>query len=166
MKQWKAVIVYLGAFILQPFLYSLVPEFGITPNLLLCVTVSFVLLIDDSTFAIFYGVVFALFYDICYGQYIGVNGISMVIVALILFFLREFTNVENILPAMLSGVVTTWLYNSIFWVIMHFAGSPYEYMAMLRQLPWQMLFNVIVIMIIYFILIKRVIRYRRDRYFK
>ena len=166
MKYWQAAIWFIGALIFQPFLYNLAPGFGITPNLILCLTVIFTFLYEDKLFGIILGSTFGLIYDICYGQFVGVAAFDLALVATIILILREWTNVENIFTVVVIGLISTWFYNTVYWVIMHFAGSPYGYLFVLSKMPWYALLNLIVIMIVYFILIKRVVKHRRDRYFQ
>ncbi|MDD4377641.1 MAG: rod shape-determining protein MreD [Eubacteriales bacterium] len=166
MKYWHSLLMYFGAFLLQPVLYSFAPQLGITPNLILCLTVVLVLLYDDNYYGIFNGAIFGLLSDVCYGQYFGINSLAFVIIAIIVLFLREFANVENVFTAVITGAVSTWLHVSIVWLIMKLAGSPYDYMMAIEILPLSIIFNEVIIVILYFILIKRVIKFRRDRYFK
>lgn len=70
MKNWQMFILYLAAFLLQPFLYNLIPVLGGNVNLLLCMTVIFTLLYEDTQ-GIFFGAVFGLLYDLFFGMYAG-----------------------------------------------------------------------------------------------
>lgn len=81
-------------------------------------------------------------------------------------FLKGFVNKENVLNGIVGTPLFTWFYASVYWVIYYFLDSPYSYLYAMKSLPLQLLFNGIAGAALYFILLKRVIKHRRDRYFK
>ena len=166
MKYWQGFILYFAAFLLQPFLYNLIPGFGGNVNLVLCLTVLMTFLYDETVIGIFYGLVFGLANDLFYGIYAGPGAFSLVIVGLVVLLLKRFANKENFFNALITMLLSTWMYASVYWLVYHFIGSPYSYLYAMKSLPWQLLFNTAVGAILYFILIKRVIKHRRDRYFR
>lgn len=165
MKNWQMFILYLAAFLLQPFLYNLIPVLGGNVNLLLCMTVIFTLLYEDTQ-GIFFGAVFGLLYDLFFGMYAGPGVLSLVLCGVVVLILREYINIENFFSGILTALFSTWLYASLYWCIYHFLGSPYSYGYAMKWLPLSLLFNGIFAAVLYFILIKRVIKHRRDRYFR
>lgn len=168
MKSWKGLVLYIGAFFLQPFLFNLLPVAGVTPNLILILTVMITFLYDDESelLGIVLGVIFALLNDVAFGLYIGPGAIAILVSGLMVFFLKGFTNKENIINAILTIVISTWVYASVYWLVYIPLGSTYSYIYAMKSIPWQLLYNVIVAIILYLILIKKVIKHRRDRYFR
>lgn len=166
MKYWQGFILYFAAFLLQPFLYNLIPGFGGNVNLVLCLTVVMTFLYDETVIGIFFGLVFGLANDLFYGIYAGPGAFSLVVAGLAVLLLKRFANKENFFNALITMLLSTWMYASVYWLVYHFIGSPYSYLYAMKSLPWQLLFNTAVGAILYFILIKRVIKHRRDRYFR
>lgn len=162
----QGLILYLAAFLLQPFLYFLIPGLGGNLNLILCLTVVLSYLFDETLPGLFFGAVFGLMTDMFYGLYIGPGTLALVLTGITVFGLRRVTNIENVFNALFVMLFSTWLYASLYWVIYYFIGSPYSYFYALKSLPLMMLFNCIVAVGLYFVLIKRVIKHRRDRYFR
>lgn len=165
MKNWQTMIVYLAAFLLQPFLYNLIPQLGAHINLLLCLTVMFTLLYDNQQ-GIFFGFVFGLLYDLFYGMYAGPGALCLVLCGLAALIIKDYINIENFFNGVLIMLVAVWLHASLYWVVYFFIGSPYSYIYAMKWLPLSLLFNGLIGAVIYLILIKRVIRHRRDRYFR
>ncbi len=166
MKYRTGFLMYLAAFFLQPFLQNLIPVFGGHVNLLLCLTVVLTFLYEDTLPGILFGFVFGLLYDMVNGMYAGPGVLSLMVIGIGVLVLREFFNIENFFNALVTALLSTWLYATVYWGVYVVLGSPYSYLYAMKSLPLQLLFNCAVCMILYFILIKRVIRHRRDRYFR
>lgn len=166
MKYRTGFLIFLAAFFLQPFLQNLIPVLGGNINLLLCVTVVFTFLYDDNLCGIFFGFIFGLFYDLVYGMYAGPGVLALMVTGIAVLILREFANIENFFNALAAMLLSTWLYASVYWGIYTVLGSPYSYVYAMKSLPLPLLFNSLTAMALYFVLIKKVIKHRRDRYFR
>lgn len=166
MKYWHAFIIYLIAFICQPFLYGLFPMLGIDLNLILCLTVVLTLVYDEILPGLFFGPVFGLLSDSLYGPYVGPQAFAIAVVGVLIFILKEYINIENIFNAIFVLIASTWLFVSVLWCVYFFIGSTYSYTAAIRDLPIQIILNTVAGIIFYRVLIKRVVKHRRDRYFR
>lgn len=166
MSYRQGFFLYLGAFILQPFLCELIPALGGSLNLILCLTVILTYLFDETLPGLFFGLIFGLLSDVLYGLYVGPGAFALMIVGILVFVCRRFTNIENFFNALFVMLISTWLYTSLYWLIYHAIGSPYSYLYAMKSIPLMLLLNCVVAAGLYFVLIKRVIRYRRDRYFR
>lgn len=166
MKYGQAFLLFCGAFILQPFINKVSIQLGAAPNLLLSLTVVMVFLYKDKYFGIIFGILFGLLYDICYGQYIGTGSLGIIVAIIFVLTVRDFVNIENLLSIIIITAFSTLLYSTAYWIIMRMTGSVYGYLKVLEFQPWYIGFNVIVAVAIYLILIKKIIRYRKDRYFR
>lgn len=166
MKYWQGLILYAAAFLLQPFLQNLIPILGNNVNLLLCLTVVLTFVYDEILPGIFFGFLFGLLHDLVYGIYLGPTALSLLAAGIAVLVLREFANIENILNALFMMLLSVWLYATVYWGIYSVLGSPYSYLYAMKTLPLPLLFNGIIAAELYFVLIKRVIKHRRDRYFR
>ena len=101
-----------------------------------------------------------------YGMYVGPGVLSLMVIGIGVLVLREFFNIENFFNALMTALLSTWLYVTVYWGVYVVLGSPYSYLYAMKSVPLQLLFNSAACMILYFILIKRVIKHRRDRYFR
>lgn len=166
MKNGRVFLVYLAAFFLQPFLQNLVPFIGSNLNLILCLTAMAVFVQEEPAQGIFFGCAFSLIHDIFYGLYTGPGAVAMLVCGIAVYLLKYFTHIENYMNAVLFMVGSTLLYGTVYWAVYAAIGTSYSYgYAMLSILP-QILFNVIVGMGVYFVLIGNVKKQRRDRYYR
>ncbi len=166
MKYWQGFILYLAAFFLQPFLLNLIPGPGGNINLLLCLTVVLTFVYDEQLPGILFGFIFGLLRDLVFGIYIGPGALALMVCGITVLIIREFINVENIFNQLFMMLLSTWLYASVYWGIYYVLESPYSYLYAMKTLPWQLLFNCVFAAVLYLVLIKRVIKHRRDRYFR
>ncbi|MFV0516469.1 MAG: rod shape-determining protein MreD [Aminipila sp.] len=163
MKMRFAVIIFLIAFLLQGTLLNLFSIFGATPNLVLCLVIIFSFLYEDNN-GLVLGVVFGLLMDLCFTPYMGMNAFAMLIVSLFVSFLRENINKENLVPVLTVSVVATFIFNLIYFFLSRCFGSTYSIIYWLKLQPLFVIYNLVVVFILYLILIKRVVKYRNDRY--
>ena len=166
MKYWQGFILYLAAFFLQPFLLNLIPGLGGNINLLLCLTVVLTFVYDEQLPGILFGFIFGLLRDLVFGIYIGPGALALMVCGITVLIIREFINVENIFNQLFMMLLSTWLYASVYWGIYYVLESPYSYLYAMKTLPWQLLFNCVFAAVLYLVLIKRVIKHRRDRDFR
>lgn len=166
MKYWKAAILFTIAFLIQASLLNLVSIGGVTPNLLLCLVVVFSFLYEDEMYGMIFGAVFGVAYDICFSTVTGHSAIALVITSLMILIVREYANIENIINLWLVSLASLVLYYAADWLLLHLAGHPAGIMSMLKLLPWTGLYSIAVITGIYLVLIRKVIRHRKDRYFR
>ena len=166
MKYKYAFLLFLVAFLLQTTLLNIIGVFGVTPNLLLCLVIIFSFLYDEEYHGLVFGVLFGLLYDICGAQYIGISAIGFMVIALAIMLINIVLNKELVVSIILITIAGTWLYQSLYWVIMAMLGSQYSYLYMLRRLPLHILYNTVITTILYYALIKKVIKHHKDRYYK
>lgn len=160
-------LIIIGAFVIQPFIASLLPALFV-PNLLFCI-----LMIMASTMQgeemvgpmvlIF---VLSLIQDIYYNQYVGVTVISLLITMLVVMWIRRLANIENIIFVAMIVIVANLFYSISYWGIYALLSSPYSFLYMLRRLPESAVPNIVVMFIALFIITRDLIQRRRDEYFR
>lgn len=166
MKHRQAFFVYLAAFFLQPFLQNLIPFFGNHLNLILCLTVMLIFVHEEPSQALFFGCVFSMFTDLFYGLYTGPSVIAIFVSGLIVYVLKYFVHIENYMNAIIFMAVSTLLYGTVYWCIYAIIGTPYSYLYAMTSLLPQVVFNVAVGLGVYFVLIGKEKKLRRDRYYR
>lgn len=163
MKIRYIAIIFLAAFLIQGSFLNLFSVFGVTPNLLLCLVAVLSFLYEDKN-VIFVGVVFGLLSDLCSGEYLGIAALGYLVVSLAVSTLSESINKENAVSVIIVSIGATLLCNSVYFLISAGFGSCYSFMYWLKLQPAYILYNGIVIFILYMIFIKKVVRFRNDRY--
>lgn len=166
MRYWKAGLIFLIAFLIQPSLLNMINIGGYTPNLLLCLVVIFSFIYEEEMYGIVFGSFFGVLYDVCYSDVIGPAPIAFLVVAVGIMMAREYVNIENIFNMWIVSILSFCTYYLINWGLHRLAGNPIGIMYVFGKVPWIILYSMVVITIIYLILIKKAVRYRRDRYFR
>lgn len=166
MKYWKAGIFFLIAFSIQTSLLNLISVGSYTPNLLLCLVVIFSFLYEKDMYGLVYGAVFGLIYDACYSYVIGPTPIALLLTAVLVLVLREYANIENIISMWTVSTLSFFFYYLVNWGLYKIAGTPLGLSYVFSHSVWIILYSLIVITIIYIFMIKRVVKYHKDRYFR
>ena len=166
MNYWKAGITFLIAFLVQTSLLNAISIGGYTPNLLLCLVIVFSFLYEEDIYGVVYGAAFGVLYDVCYNYIIGPTPIALVLVAVLVLIAREYANIENIINLWTTSLFSVAGYYLVNWCLCRLGGNPIGLFYALRDLPWSGLYTMAVITIMYLILIRKVTRHRKDRYFR
>ena len=166
MKSWKAGIFFLIAFFIQCSFLNVISIAGYTPNLLLCLVIVFSFLYEEQIYGLLYGVLFGVFYDICFADVVGPTPIALVLVALVIFVLREYANIENIVNMWVTSLLSIFFYYALNWALQHLAGNPIGLLYVLKTLPWITLYALSLMTVLYLILLRKMTRHRKDRYFR
>ena len=165
-KHRHVFLIFLAAFLLQPFLQNLIPVLGNHVNFILCLTVMMVFVYPEPGQGIFFGSVFALLGDLFYGQYTGAGALAMVLTGISVYGLKYFAHIENFINAIVFMVGATVLYASIYWGIYAAIDSTYTFGYALKSTLPQAAGNAVVGLGVYYAFIRRVIKHRRDRYYR
>lgn len=166
MKYWKAGAAFLFAFLIQTSLLNVITIKGYTPNLMLCLVVVLSFLYEDEMYGVVYGALFGVLYDICYSGAIGPTPIALVVVAIFILIFREYANIENVINLWVVSIISIVLYYGLNWLLCFMSGNPIGIMYVLKDLPWTGLYSMVVITIIYLCLLRKVVKHRKDRYFR
>ena len=166
MKYRYSFLVFLAAFLVQGTLLNLFSVFGVTPNLMLCLVVMFSLLYDNQMHGVVFGCIFGVIADMCFMMYAGVSSLGYLAVSLIVMFVGKVLSRENLITMLVLTVISTVLFQFYIWTMYFFFGSNIEITYMLRQLPLNIIYNTAVSAILYQIFIRKVTRFRSDRYYR
>ena len=166
MKSWKAGIFFLIAFFIQCSFLNVISIAGYTPNLLLCLVIVFSFLYEEQIYGLLYGAMFGVFYDICFADVVGPTPIALVLVALVIFVLREYANIENIVNMWVTSLLSIFFYYALNWGLQHLVGNPIGLLYVLKTLPWITLYALSLMTVLYLILLRKMTRHRKDRYFR
>ena len=166
MSTVKKRYIYLGlgfllAFILQTTVLKHIAVFGYSPNLVLCMVVVCSFLYDEKI-GLVYGIVFGLLLDFTANIYVGPSAIAFILVYLFVIAIRKIFNHEHLLPELLLAGVSTPLYLFVMWFLYLIGGSPVSIIVVLKALPVLLIYNGIVIVLLHLLLVKGVIKHRKD----
>lgn len=162
----KGFLLFFAAFLLQYCLTPFMPGDVPAPALVLYLTAILVYLYQDSLIWMIYGAVFTFAADLMTGLWPGAGLVAITVVSVLTLLYRYIFNVENMMNAILFAVLVNWAYASVLWGITTLLGGTYSYVYVMRQLPMQILFGVIIMTVIWRIMIRKVVPHRHDRYFE
>ena len=149
MRYWKAGLIFLIAFLIQPSLLNMINIGGYTPNLLLCLVVIFSFIYEEEMYGIVFGSFFGVLYDVCYSDVIGPAPIAFLVVAVGIMMAREYVNIENIFNMWIVSILSFCTYYLINWGLFKIAGSPAGLLYVLSYSIWVICYSMVVITIMY-----------------
>lgn len=166
MRYWKAGAAFVVAFLIQTSLLNIISIKGYTPNLLLCLVIVFSFLYEDGLYGIVFGAGFGLLYDICFSSVLGPTALALVVTSVVILIVREFANIENIVNMWIVAVFSLVIFYFVSWSLFRLGGNPEGFLYVIKRLPWTGLYSIAVITAIYLVLIRKVTKHRKDRYFR
>ena len=163
MKYRYACLAFLIAFILQSSILHNISLFGIAPNLILVLVIVCAFLFDELHGLVF-GILFGLLQDLLFSDLIGISAVGYFIVALGVTEAKRYLYRDNILSVIFISVAGTLSYNVIYWAISRLFGGIHEFVFMLVRQPVSILYNLAFVFVLYWIIVRKIIRYRGFKY--
>ena len=160
-------ILIIGAFIIQPFLSSLLPAWFV-PDLDFCILMVMAATMDleEMVPPMILVFVLTLIDDFYRNQFIGVTVLAMLIAMLVVIAIRRMANMENIFFIAFIVAVANLVYGVSYWAIYYLLSSPYSFVYMITRFPQFAVPNCIIMFIALLIISRNLIEKRRDSYFR
>lgn len=165
MKYRYSFLMFLAATLMQGSGLNLIAVFNTTPNLLLCLVVMFSFLYHDEFHGIIWGTLFGLIADVLFRQYVGISALGYFIIALIITWGSNLFNREHLAAAILNITAATVLFTLYEFALNYFLDMGPGLVFVLKKLPLMIVYNIAVFTIFYQIFIRKVVRFRSDRYY-
>lgn len=165
MKYRYSFLMFLAATLLQGTALNCIAVFNITPNLLLCLVVMFSFLYHNEFHGMIWGALFGLVSDIMFQQYAGVSALGYFIIALAVTCGSYFFNREHLAAAAANITVATILFNIYQFIMSYFLDAAPGIGILLKRMPMMVIYNAVMFVALYQIFIRRVVRFRNDRYY-
>ena len=166
MKYRYSFLIFLAAIMVQGNILNTVAIFNITPNLILCLAVMFSFLYNNEYHGVVFGTLFGLLSDVLFMQYAGITALGYFITALIVMVIGRIFNSENFMNAIIVVTFATVFFNLYSYTMYFFLGSGISFVYMLKKIPVMILYNCAVSAILYQIFINKVVRFRKDRFYR
>ena len=163
MKYRYGFIAFLIAFLLQSSVLHNISLFGVAPNLVLVLVIVSSFLFDELHGAVF-GILFGLLQDMFFSDFVGISAIAYFLVALAVMEAKRYLYRDNYLSVIFISVGGTLGYNIIYWLISGIFGGIHQFIFMLAMQPVAIIYNTILVFILYWIIIRKVIKYRGFKY--
>ncbi|MDD4564554.1 MAG: rod shape-determining protein MreD [Eubacteriales bacterium] len=162
-KYIYSFLMFLIAFILQTTIMNQFSIFQMSPNLILCLVVIYSFLYSGYH-GVIYGILFGLFVDICYATIIGVSALSNFAVYLICIEMKRYLNKDSMVSVMIASSAGTAVYALLYWSVYNILGYNYTFLYMLEKEAVLIIYHLIITLVIYQVVSRRIIKHRGDRY--
>lgn len=162
MRYYKAVIIFFIAFIIQTTVLSNVLVLGISPNILLCLTVVFTYLYDQN-FGLVCGLIFTLLIDFTTSMVVGVETFTVALACIPVVIVRMIFNPERTVPCALLAVAATFINIFGVWALYNISGVSANISSSLSMLPGSLFCNVILTIVLHLFFVRTIIRHKKDR---
>jgi len=163
MKYRYGFIAFFIAFILQSTILHNIALFGIAPNLILVLVIVFSFLFDELH-GIIFGILFGLLQDVFFSDIVGISSACYFLIALAITEAKRFLYRDNILSVVFISAGGTLVYNLMYWTISRVFGGIHQFLFMLAKQPISIIYNMVLILILYWIIVRKVIKYRGFKY--
>ena len=97
---------------------------------------------------------------------LGPTALALLTTSAVILIVREFANIENIVNLWIVSVLSLFIYYLVGWGLFRLGGNPKGFIYVLKMLPWTGLYSMAVITAVYLVLIRKVAKHRKDRYFR
>ncbi len=163
MKKSLVSLSFLLCLILQGGFFNFFAINGVTPNLILCLT--FILVFSyDSTFIIGSALVTSFIMDICFQNYVGISSFALFIVILCIIKMKETINRDYKLGLIIISFVNSVIYIAVSSFFEFLVGYRYNLIYWIEIQGIFIVYNTVVMFVVYLIFSKKILKYREDRY--
>jgi len=160
----KITLIYVIAFLVQLSLLNIFAIEGITPNLILCLTVVIIFVFENGFRSIPFGIITCLLLDICTGHYVGIGSLVIFATGIVVVWMRIHLNTDNVYPMIVTGAIATLLYGILYWIVLTITQVNYSFIFMIKYQIFFILYNVVTTVIMFYIMNGSVSRFIRNRY--
>lgn len=168
MKWYTVAPTFLIAFVLQVTFFNMFTINGVAPNLVLCFALVITFLFENEHRCIICATLAGLLLDFAAGKYVGIYALTLFLVSLGTLLYKHFFNNESkisILPLAIAGTIA---YHFLACLILAIGGESISFIRALKFIPFAIIWNTILMYIMYFLMIKKAMarprRSKRERY--
>ena len=148
MDKLKLVLIYAAAFLLQCTVFNTVAVFGVTPNILLMMTVVYSFFFKKMD-GLAIGVIFGILQDMLFGQVIGVSALIYLILGMIFKLMRTIVFKDNRILLLFVVIFSTLFYALAYWLLCRvMLQTDLSLLYSLKRVPISIVMNFIVLLLI------------------
>ena len=148
MDKLKLFLIYTVSFLLQCTVLNTVAVFGITPNILLVLTIVYSFFFQKMD-GIVFSILFGLIQDMFFGQVVGISPLIYFAVGMLLKMVRSVVFRDNKLLLILVTAAATLFYTAAYWapnsMMLH---ADMSLIYWLKSVPVSIVWNYIVLLLL------------------
>lgn len=163
MKLRYTITLFLVGFFLQSTVMHHFAIFGVSPDIILCLTIvcSF---LYEGYHGMILGLIVGLISDICFAPLIGVSAMSYFLIAWMCLKLKEYLYKENRVSILVISSVGTLCHGVLFWSITTAFGMGVQIFFALKFYALLILYHGLITMILYHFMRRSAIKHHSDHY--
>lgn len=148
MDKLKLFLIYTASFLVQCTLLNYMAVFGVTPNILLVLTIIYSFFFKKMD-GIAFSVIFGLIQDLFFGQIVGISSLIYLAVGVFLKMMRSVVYRDNKLLLILVTAVVTLFFTSAYWALNSMMlQADMSLVYWLKSVPVSIVYNYIVLLLL------------------
>ena len=148
MDKLKLFLIYTVSFLLQCTVLNTVAVFGITPNILLVLTIVYSFFFQKMD-GIVFSILFGLIQDMFFGQVVGISPLIYFAVGMLLKMVRSVVFRDNKLLLILLTAAATLFYTADYWALNSMMlQADMSLIYWLKSVPVSIVWNYIVLLLL------------------
>ena len=156
MDKLKLFLIYTVSFLLQCTVLNTVAVFGITPNILLVLTIVYSFFFQKMD-GIVFSILFGLIQDMFFGQVVGISPLIYFAVGMLLKMVRSVVFRDNKLLLILVTAAATLFYTAAYWALNSMMlQADMSLIYWLKSVPVSIVWNYIVLLLLLLIIVLRI----------
>ena len=148
MDKLRLILIYTAGFLLQCTVFNTIAVLGVTPNVILMMTVVYSFFFKKMD-GLAIGVVFGILQDMLFGQIIGISALIYLILGMILKCMRTVVFKDNRILLLFVVIFSTLFYTLAYWLLSCvMLQTDLSLLYSLKRVPISIVMNFIVLLLI------------------
>lgn len=160
----RVLLLFAVCFLAQLSVVNLITFRNLGPDLIMCMMIAITYLYDDGYRSIPFALVFGLLLDVCAHQYIGITPLIYLLVGIIATAARIWLNAEKLVTMAVTGAVCTVVFQTLYAIVMKILGDPAGVLYIIEKEPIFIIYNVLVLSVMFGLMHTKAEEYHNDRY--
>ncbi len=160
----RVLLLFAVCFLAQLSLVNLITFRNMGPDLVLCMMIVITYLYDDGYRCIPVALIFGLLLDVCAHQYVGITPMIYLVVGIFVTAARIWLNAEKLITMVATGIISTVIFQTLYGLIMKILGDPASLKFIIMKEPVFIIYNVIVLSVMFAVMHEKAEEYHNDRY--
>ena len=159
------IVVFLVAGVAQTTLINAFAVFGVTPDMILCLTLTIVFLYEGGYRCIPFGLAASLLAASTTEDIIGVGALLLFGAGIGIYIYRKYVRVDNILSLLAYCAGITAVYQLFYWMIYKVLGNDISILVVLQSMPMSVIYNTAFAALLFVIMKDKAEAHTNDRYY-
>ena len=160
----RVLLLFAVCFLAQLSVVNLITFRNLGPDLIMCMMIAITYLYDDGYRSIPFALVFGLLLDVCAHQYIGITPLIYLLVGIIATAARIWLNADKLVTMAVTGAVCTVVFQTLYAIVMKILGDPAGVLYIIEKEPIFIIYNVLVLSVMFGLMHTKAEEYHNDRY--